>query len=164
MPGYGDRRLTRERQRRGVAVNDKRVLRLMREDNLLCLRQWRFVRTTDSAHALAVSPNLVPELRGDGLDQLWIAAMTDVRLPQAFVYLAVRLDASNRRCIGWALDRTLEAGLALTALQMALATRPIRPGAGPSLGSRNAICLAGLYQPASGPWDPDQHEPHRESF
>jgi putative transposase len=128
MPAYGYRRITHELQRRGVAVNHKRVLRLMREDNLLCLRKRSFVRTTDSAHALAVYPNLVPELRVDGLDQLWIADITYVRLPQEFVYLAVVLDAYSRRCIGWALDRTLEAGLALAALQMALATRQIRPG------------------------------------
>jgi putative transposase len=127
MPAYGYRRITHELQRRGVAVNHKRVLRL-REDNLLCLRKRSFVRTTDSAHALAVYPNLVPELRVDGLDQLWIADITYVRLPQEFVYLAVVLDAYSRRCIGWALDRTLEAGLALAALQMALATRQIRPG------------------------------------
>lgn len=70
MPAYGYRRITHELQRRGVAVNHKRVLRLMREDNLLCLRQWSFVRITDAAHALAVYPHLVPDLRVDGLDRL----------------------------------------------------------------------------------------------
>jgi putative transposase len=128
MPAYGYRRITHELRRRGVQVNHKRVLRLMREDNLLCLRTRGFVRTTDSAHALAVYPNLLPELTVDGLDQLWVADITYVRLPQAFVYLAVLLDAYSRRCIGWALDRSLEAELALAALRMALAKRPIRPG------------------------------------
>jgi putative transposase len=128
MPAYGYRRITHELQRQGVPVNHKRVLHLMREDNLLGLRQRSFVRTTDSAHALAVYPNLVPELRVVGLDQLWVADITYVRLPQEFVYLAVLLDAYSRRCIGWALGRSLAAELALAALQMALATRQIRPG------------------------------------
>lgn len=128
LPTYGYRRLTYELQRRGLMVNHKRVLRLMREDNLLCLRKRGFVRTTDSVHALAVYPNLRPELMVDGLDQLWVADITYIRLPQEFVYLAVLLDAYSRRCIGWALDRSLEAELALAALRMALATRVIRPG------------------------------------
>jgi putative transposase len=128
MPAYGYRRITHELQRRGVTVNHKRVLRLMREDNLLCLRKRGFVRTTDSTHALLVYPNLLPELALTGLDQLWAADITYIRLPQEFVYLAVLLDAYSRRCIGWALDRYLEAELALSALRMALATRPIRPG------------------------------------
>jgi putative transposase len=128
MPAYGYRRVTYELQRRGLAVNHKRVLRLMREDNLLCLRKRGFVRTTDSAHALAVYPNLLPALTVTGLDQLWVADITYIRLRQEFVYLAVLLDAYSRRCIGWALERYLEAELALAALRMALATRMIRPG------------------------------------
>jgi putative transposase len=118
MPAYGYRRITHELRRRGVMVNHMRVVRLMREDNLLCLRTRGFGWTTDSAHALAVYPNLLPELTVDGLDQLWVADITYVRLPQEFVYLAVPLDAYGRRWIGWA----------LAALRMALATRPIRPG------------------------------------
>lgn len=128
MPAYGYRRIVHELRRRGVVVNHKRVLRLMRDDNLLCLRKRGFVRTTDSAHPWAVYPNLLPELRIEGLDQLWVADITYVRLPQEFVYLAVLLDAYSRRCIGWALDRSLEAELALAALRMALVRRPIRPG------------------------------------
>lgn len=128
MPAYGYRRIAYELQRRGFVVNHKRVLRLMREDNLLCLRTRRFVRTTDSAHAWAVYPNLLPTLTVNGLDQLWVADITYVRLPQEFVYLAVLLDAYSRRCIGWALERYLDAELALAALRIALATRAIRPG------------------------------------
>jgi putative transposase len=128
MPAYGYRRIAYELQRRGFVVNHKRVLRLMREDNLLCLRTRRFVRTTDSAHAWAVYPNLLPTLTVNGLDQLWGADITYVRLPQEFVYLAVLLDAYSRRCIGWALERYLDAELALAALRIALATRAIRPG------------------------------------
>jgi putative transposase len=128
MPAYGYRRITHERRRRGVAVNHKRVLRLMREDHLRCLRTRGVVRTTDSTHPWAVSPHVLPELRIEGLDHLWVADMTDVRLPQEFVSRAVLLEASSRRCIGWALDRSLEAELALAALHMALVRRPIRPG------------------------------------
>ena len=128
MPAYGYRRITYELQRRGFVVNHKRVLRLMREDNLLCLRKRSLVRTTDSAHAWAVYPNLLPTLTVNGLDQLWVADITYVRLPQEFVYLAVLLDAYSRRCIGWALERYLDAELALAALRIALATRAIRPG------------------------------------
>jgi putative transposase len=128
MPAYGYRRVTHELRRRGLAVNHKRVVRLMREDNLLCLRKRGFVRTTDSAHPFVVYPNLLPELPVNGVDQLWVADITYIRLQQEFVYLAVLLDAYSRRCIGWALERYLEAELALATLRMALATRAIRPG------------------------------------
>jgi putative transposase len=128
MPADGYRRMTYALQRRDLVVNHKRVLRLMREDNLWCLRTRGFVRTTDSAHALTVYPNLLPALTVEGLAQVWVADLTYIRLPQAFVYLAGRLEAYRRRCIGWALDRYVEAELALAALRMALATRAIRPG------------------------------------
>lgn len=128
MPAYGYRRITHELRRRGVAVNHKHVLRLMRKDNLLCLRKQSWVRTTDAQHGLKVYPHLVPELKVDGLDRLWIADITYIRLSRQFVYLAVILDAFSRRCIGWALERTLEAKLTLAALQMALARRTMRHG------------------------------------
>jgi putative transposase len=128
MPGYGYRRVTQELERRGLPANHKRVLRLMRQDNLLCLRKRSFVRTTDSNHAWAVYPNLVPELSLTTLDQLWVADITYIRLLKEFIYLAVVLDAYSRRCIGWALDRTLEAELAVAALQMALDCRHVQPG------------------------------------
>lgn len=128
MPAYGDCRITHTLPRQGVLVNHKRVLRLRREDHLRCLRHKRFVRTTDSAPGLLVYPNLLPGLTVTGLEQLWVADITSIRLPLEFVSLAVWLDAYSRRCMGWALARHLEAELALAALQMALATRPIRPG------------------------------------
>ncbi len=93
MPAYGYRRITHELRRRGVAVNHKRVLRVMRADNLLCLRKRGFVRTTESAHPFAVYPNLRPELTVNGLDQLWVAAITSSRLQQEFVSLAVLVEA-----------------------------------------------------------------------
>jgi putative transposase len=110
-----------------VTVNHQRVLRLMREDNLLCLRKRRLERTTDSPQAWVVYPNLVPALRVEGLDPLWMAAITSSRLPQECIYLAVLLDAHSRRCIGWGPERSLEATLALATRHMARATRQIRP-------------------------------------
>jgi putative transposase len=127
-PAYGYRRITAELRRRGFEANHKRVLRLMREDNLLCLRHKAFVVTTDSRHDLPVYPNLAHNLVPGGVNQLWIADITYIRLRAEFVYLAVLLDAFSRRVIGWALGRTLEAGLALSALSMALRQRQPVPG------------------------------------
>jgi len=128
FPSYGRPRMTAELKRRGWAVNHKRVYRLMREDNLLCLRRRKFVVTTDSDHGLPVYPNLARALVITGLDQLWVADLTYIRLELEFVYLAVILDAFSRRVIGWALDRTLEAALTLQALRQALVRRRPTPG------------------------------------
>jgi transposase InsO family protein len=141
MPAYGYRRITAALQRAGWEVNHKRVLRLMRADNLLCLRKRAFVRTTDSDHELPVYSNLARELQVRGLNQLWVADITYIRLVLEFVYLAVILDAFSRRVIGWALGRTLEAELAVAALQMAIGRGRVAPGPGASLGSRGAICV-----------------------
>jgi len=127
-PPYGYRRITAELHRQGITANHKCVLRLMRADNLLCLRKRRFIATTDSNHSLAVYPNLVPELTLSSINQLWVADITYIRLSREFVYLAVILDAYSRRCIGWALEPYLEAALAIEALRMALATRKVEPG------------------------------------
>lgn len=128
FPSYGYRRITVQLQRDGVLVNHKRVLRLMREDNLLCLRKRRFVVTTDSAHGLPVYPNLVPTLTVTGLNQLWLSDITYVRLLHEFIYLAVILDGFSRRCIGWALSRRLDASLTIAALQQALGHRTVGLG------------------------------------
>jgi transposase InsO family protein len=128
FPAYGYRRITRELNRRGFAVNHKRVLRLMRQDNLLCLRRKSFVATTDSRHNLPVYPNLAGAITPAGVNQLWRADITYIRLRAEFVYLAVVLDAYSRRVIGWALSRTLEAELAVSALTMALRQRQPAPG------------------------------------
>jgi len=127
-PVYGYRRITAQLQREGFAVNHKRVLRLMRQDNLLCLRRRRFVRTTDSNHDLPVYPNRVPELKLTGIDQLWVADLTYIRLHSEFIYLAVILDAFSRRCVGWQLSRHLDARLTVAALRQALGSRTIGPG------------------------------------
>jgi putative transposase len=123
FPCYGRPRITAELKRRGWAVNHKRVGRIMREDNLLCLRRRKFVATTDSNHNLRVYPNLAKDMELTGIDQLWRADITYIRLETEFVYLAVVLDAFSRRVIGWALDRNLEDDLAIAALQMALRRR-----------------------------------------
>jgi transposase InsO family protein len=128
FPSYGRPRITAELKRQGWLVNQKRVHRILREDNLLCLRRRKFVVTTDSGHGLRVYPNRARQMVLTDVDQLWRADITYVRLQEEFVFLAVILDAYSRRVIGWALDRTLETGLALTALQMALSRRSVGPG------------------------------------
>jgi transposase InsO family protein len=117
-----------ELRRRGCKVNPKRVYRIMREDNLLCVRKRKFVVTTDSNHGWKVYPNLARTMVLTGVGQLWVADITYIRLSEEFVFLAVVLDAYSRRVIGWALDRTLERKLALAALQMALWRRSVQPG------------------------------------
>jgi transposase InsO family protein len=125
-PSYGRPRITAELRRRGWRVNPKRVYRLMREDNLLCVRRRKFVITTDSNHGCRVYPNLVRNMILAATDQLWRADITYIRLRDEFVFLAVVLDAYSRRVIGWALDRTLEGELPLAALRMALTRRTVR--------------------------------------
>ena len=123
VPSYGRPRMTAELKRRGWEANHKRVYRIMRQDNLLCLRRWKFVVTTDSNHNRPLYPNLARGMVLTGIDQFWVADITSIRLETEFVYLAVILDAYSRRVIGWALDRTLEDELTLAALRMALEGR-----------------------------------------
>ena len=125
---YGSRRMAAELRARGWDVNRKRVQRLMREDNLLCVRKRKFVVTTDSNHTRKVYPNLALDMVLTTINQLWRADITYIRLRDEFVFLAVILDAYSRRVIGWALDRTMEDSLTLTALLMALARRAVEPG------------------------------------
>jgi len=119
----GYRMLTALLRREGRVVNHKRVLRLMREDNLLSLRRMRYVFTTDSRHNWPIYANLARHVTLTGLNQLWVADITFIRLRSEFIYLAVVLDAYSRRVIGWDLGRTLQAELAIRALQMALSER-----------------------------------------
>src|SRR5262245_27125656 len=123
FPSYGWPRITAELKRRGWEANHKRVYRIMREDNLLCLRRRKFVVTTDSNHSRPVYPNLTRGMVLTGIDQLWVADITYIRLETEFVYLAVILDAFSRRVIGWDLGRTLEDELTIAALRMALTRR-----------------------------------------
>ena len=127
-PSYGRPRITAELRRQDWTVNPKRVYRLMREDNLLCVRKRKFVVTTDSNHTRKVYPNLAPTLILSAPDQLWRADITYIRLREEFVFLAVILDAYSRCVIGWALDRTMEDELTLTALGRALSRRVVQAG------------------------------------
>lgn len=128
FPGYGYRRVTEALGRDGWEVNHKRVLRVMRQESLLCQLQRRFVVTTDSRHAHAVYPNLLAAATLTGLNQAWQADITYVRLPTAFVYLAAILDAFSRRVVGWALAREIDTRLTLAALEMALDRRSPQAG------------------------------------
>ena len=125
---YGYRRVTAALNQGDWEVNHKRVLRLMRADNLLALRKRRYVLTTDSRHPFAIYPNLAGRLLLDGVNQLWVADITYIRLRETFLYLAVVLDAYSRKVVGWELGDTLQASLAVAALQRALAERVIEPG------------------------------------
>ena len=124
----GYRLITFQLRQEGLKINHKRVLRLMQQDNLLCLRKRAFVPpTTDSKHGWPVVPNLARGLQLSGLDQLWVADITYIRLQEEFVYLAIILDAFSRRVIGWAIADHLEASLAVEALRMAIEARRPAP-------------------------------------
>ena len=125
---YGYRRVTAELRRQGMAVNHKRVARMMREDHLLALRQRAWVVTTESGHSLPVYVNLARRMELSAPDQLWVADITYIRLRQEFVFLAVVVDGFSRRAVGWALDRSLQTRLTLQALEMAAAQRRPAPG------------------------------------
>ena len=120
---YGYRRVSAELRRRGMPVNHKRVARLMREDNLLAAQPKSFVVTTDSDHELQVYLNLASRMTLTGINQLWVADITYIRLHCEFVYLAVILDAFSRKVVGWELDRTLTARLPIAALERAIVDR-----------------------------------------
>ncbi len=125
---YGYRRISAELRRRGMLVNHKRVARIMREDNLLAVQPRQFVVTTDSDHKLEVYLNLASRMKLTGIDQLWVADITYIRLKAEFVYLAVVLDGFSRKVVGWALERTLASRLAIAALGQAIAKREPPPG------------------------------------
>mgnify|MGYP001602416271 CR=1 FL=1 len=126
---YGYRRVTAALRRQGWAVNHKRVLRIMREDNLLCLTRAAFKpATTVSNHAWRIWPNLARRVVPMAANRRWVADITYVRLAEEFVYLAVILDAFSRKVIGWAMEDHLRASLAIAALEMALVERDVKPG------------------------------------
>lgn len=125
---YGYRRVTHELRRRGLRVNHKRVQRLMREDNLLAAQPRAFVVTTDSGHDLEVYLNLARRMKLTGINQLWVADITYVRLQREWAFVAVILDQFSRKVVGWELGRTLAARLPLAALEKAIAERQPPPG------------------------------------
>ena len=123
---YGYRRIAAELRRCGMLVNHKRVARIMREDNLLAVQPRAFVVTTDSQHQLEVYLNLASRMKLTGVNQLWVADITYIRLHREFVYLAVILDAYSRKVVGWELAGTLVARLPIAALERAIAERKRR--------------------------------------
>jgi putative transposase len=125
---YGYRRVTMDLHHRGLRINHKRVLRIMRNDNLLAIRYRKYILTTDAQHDCAVALNLAARMTLTGVNQLWVADLTYIRLRTEFVYLAVLIDRFSRRAVGWALDRTLAARLAVAALQQAITRRHPPPG------------------------------------
>jgi putative transposase len=125
---YGYRRVAVDLRRRGMIVNHKRVLRIMREDNLLAIRYRKYILTTDSQHDCPVYLNLAARMTVTGVNQLWVADITYIRLRAEFVFLAVVLDRYSRKAVGWALDRSLTAKVAVTALQQAIGRRQPPPG------------------------------------
>jgi transposase InsO family protein len=125
---YGYRRVSVDLRRRGMAVNHKRVLRIMREDNLLAIRYRKYILTTNSQHDCPVYLNLAARISVTGVNQLWVADITYIRLRSEFVYLAVVIDRYSRKAVGWALDRSLSAQVAIRALQQAIERRQPPPG------------------------------------
>ncbi|MFW6173921.1 MAG: DDE-type integrase/transposase/recombinase, partial [Elusimicrobiota bacterium] len=104
-------------RRRGIQANHKRILRIMREKNILCRRKREFRPvTTQSNHNCKVYPNLAKNLKVTGLNQLWVADITYIRLLKEFIYLAAILDMFSRRCIGWNLEKNIDTQLTLNAL------------------------------------------------
>ena len=126
--GYGYRRVTHALKRAGWIVNHKRVLRIMREESLLCQLKRHFVHTTDSQHPYQVYPNLVKGMTIEAPDVVWVADLTYIRLPSAFAYLAAILDAYSRKCVGWKLSKQIDTQLTLAALDDAIATRTVTAG------------------------------------
>jgi len=123
FPRYGYRRMTIELNNRGFHVNHKRVLRMMREDNLLCVKRHFKPLTTNSNHEYRVYPNLIKNLTIVRPDQVWASDITYIQLTDEFVYLAVMLDLFTRKCIGWQLGRHIDTQLTLSALKQALKQR-----------------------------------------
>lgn len=159
FPGYGYRRVTHALHREGWAVNHKRVLRIMREEALLCQLRRQFVATTDSAHGYPTYPNRLADFVVTAPNQVWVADITYVRLPTTFVYLACVLDAFSRRCVGWHLSRQIDTQLTLAALEMALTQRATTTCARPHSPFRpwRPIRQPGLcHSPGTGR-DPGQH-------
>lgn len=128
FPGYGYRRVTKQLQHEGKVINHKKVLRLMRESDLLCRVRRKWVKTTDSKHPFPRFPNLIKGMVVSRMNQVWLADITYIRIRTSFVYLAGILDAYSRRVVGYAISAGLETSLTIEALHMALAHRHPTPG------------------------------------
>lgn len=128
FPRYGYRRVTYQLKREGKQVNHKKVLRLMRESELLYRVKRRGVKTTNSRHHFPRYPNLIKGTVITHLNQVWLSDITYIRIRTGFVYLAAILDAFSRRVIGYAVSDALDTTLTLQALRMAIAARNPGPG------------------------------------
>jgi transposase InsO family protein len=147
-----------------MIVNRKRIARIMREDNLLAVQPRSFVLTTDSAHELEVYLNVASRMKVKGVNQLWVADITYIRLKTEFVYLAVVLDAHSRKVVGWELDQTLATRLPLTAVVRAIAKRKPRPGLVHHFRSRRAVRFGRLCGSASKKSNDSEHESASQSL
>ena len=156
---YGYRRVTAELRRRGMAVNHKRVVRLMGEDQLLALRRRPWVATTNAGHELQVYVNLARRMVLSAPDQLWVADITYIRLAQEFVYLAVVVDGFSRRAVGWALGPRPAHALDGGGAEHGPGPTPTRSRPGAPLRSRHSVCRHRLRQPAGPARHHGQHEP-----
>jgi putative transposase len=128
FPGYGYRRVTQQLKHDNLVINHKKVLRLMRESDLLCRARRKRVKTTNSKHHFPRYPNLIKDVAVSGMNQVWLADITYIRIRNGFVYLAAILDAYSRRVIGYAISTGLETSLTLRALRMAITARHPAPG------------------------------------
>jgi len=142
LHGYGYRRVTQQLHYDGYSINHKKVLRLMRESDLLCQARRKWVSTTDSKHGLPIYRNLVKDLRITGINQVWLADITYIRINRGFVYLAAILDAFSRKVIGYAISRSIDTSLVLEALKMAVDSR--KPGTGVIHHSDRGVQYASL--------------------
>lgn len=125
-PYYGYRRVTKELERRGERINHKKVLSIMRENNLLCKRVKRRVKTTDSLDNNRIYNNIASKIELDDINKLWVSDITYIPFGSRYVYLSVVLDAYSRKCIGYALSATLEEDIVLRAMDMALCSREVK--------------------------------------
>ena len=151
--------LARHCSARGWWSIDKRVARIMREDNLLAIRYRKYILTTDSQHEHEVYLNLAARMTVTAVNQLWVADITYIRLRVEFVYLAVVIDRFSRKVIGWALDHTLQARVAVAALRQADRPTPAAARCSPSLRPGYPVRLHRLCRGTQGPWDGPEHEP-----
>lgn len=128
FPGYGYRRVKAHLEKKGIQVNHKRVLRIMREKNLTLKPKKRYIRAGKQDYGLYVFPNRLKGFAPKGVNELWVADITFIRLRTRFAYLATILDAYSRKVVGWSLKDNLKADLALEALKIALLRRELKEG------------------------------------
>jgi len=127
-PKSGYRTMIHYLRRSGVRVGERKIRRIMKKYDLHARIKRAFVRTTDSNHSHRVYPNLLPGRTVMGLDEVWTADLTYIRIGNGFVYLAIILDLYSRRVIGWHVSKRIDGDLAVTALRMAIERRNPKPG------------------------------------